>query len=123
MIDIRADEPFAEILSHFRQRQPRLVSRIKLCMYNVRSGEQYGDQIVHMCREALETGLCAHEAVNVYQQQSSPLIARLLVRQQRLHGRGPWILTSCGGPAIRVGVDGLIIRRRIEVIVGARHHV
>jgi len=55
-------------------------------MYNVRLCQSDSDQIVHVSGEALETGLVAHEAMDVDEQQFPSAAKVLFFWKQRLSG-------------------------------------
>ncbi len=71
-------KPPAKVIAGEADIPLRPVSRVDLGMYDVRLGQQDGEEVVYVCRKAAEARLVAHEAVDVDHQQSSPLL--LLVR-------------------------------------------
>jgi hypothetical protein len=59
--------PIAEVVPGKINSSSRFIARIDLGMYNMRLGQRQRQDIVNMCREALETGLVSHETMYVYE--------------------------------------------------------
>ena len=63
--------PIAEVVPGKINSSSRFIARIDLSMYNMRLDQRQRQDIVNMCREALETGLISHETMYVYEKQFS----------------------------------------------------
>ena len=86
-------EPCAEIVAGYGYVLLGPIAGVDLRVDYVCIHQQDGEEVVDVGGEAAEAGLVAHEAVDVDQQQSAPVV--LLVRfggHQRLGGGGALVL-------------------------------
>jgi hypothetical protein len=74
-------QPLAEIISRKTDISLRSVSGVDFGVNYVRLGQYHSQEVMHMRWETSETGLIAHEAVDVYQQQLPPLVLLIGLRR------------------------------------------
>jgi hypothetical protein len=77
--------PVAEVVHGIINGPSRLIARIDFRMYNMRLRQSQRQEIVNMCREALEAGLVSHETMYVYKKQLPTTFVDRLDRQERVH--------------------------------------
>ena len=67
----RVSPPIAKVVPGKINGSSGFIARIDFSMYNMRFRQRQRQDIVNMCREALETSLISHETVYVYEKQFS----------------------------------------------------
>src|SRR2546423_7423352 len=79
--------PIAKVVHSIIDSPSRFIARINFRMYNVRLGQNHSQNIVDMCREALEAGFISQETMYVYKKQLPTAFIHGLDGQEREHRR------------------------------------
>ena len=104
-------DPIAEVLCDMLNWSAGSILWVDLRVNHMSLRQRDGQYIMDMRREALETALVAHEAVDIDQQKGSARAGGGLHRTQRLHRRGAGVLRC---PLFLAGIP-LVRRIRIRV--------